>query len=80
MLILSRKPGESIFINREIKVTIINIQGQRVKVGFEASENVEIHREEVLQKIKVKEYNQIGAICNDMDRIPGVEESEEEGY
>jgi carbon storage regulator len=47
MLVLSRKAGESIHIGRQIKVTIVTINGNRVKVGIDAPEEVPIVRSEL---------------------------------
>lgn len=47
MLILTRKPGESIKIGEDIELTITSIKGDQVKIGIKAPKNVEIHRKEV---------------------------------
>jgi carbon storage regulator len=47
MLVLSRKAGESIYIDTTIKVTIVSVSGNRVKVGIEAPEEVKILRSEL---------------------------------
>ncbi len=52
MLILKRKIEEEIFIGRNIKIKILGIQENQVKIGFYAPEDVEIYRSEVYEKIK----------------------------
>jgi carbon storage regulator len=52
MLILSRKPGESIVIDGRIKVTIVRVEGEAVKVGIEAPAQVPVHRQEVYDEIQ----------------------------
>ncbi len=52
MLILSRKEGERIFINNDIEITILKIQGKRVHVGFETNEGYNIYRDNNKQKDK----------------------------
>ena len=52
MLILSRKSGESIVIDGRIKVTIIRLEGETVKVGIEAPSEVPVHRKEVYEEIQ----------------------------
>ena len=47
MLVLSRKAGESIQIDGQIKITIVTVRGNRVKVGIEAPEEVRILRSEL---------------------------------
>lgn len=47
MLILSRKPGESLIINEEIELKIIDVSGDKVKIGINAPQNVKILRSEL---------------------------------
>ncbi len=51
MLVLSRKVGESVIIRNDIKVTILEISGNQIKLGFEAPSNVSIYREEVYKSV-----------------------------
>ncbi len=55
MLVLSRKKGESIIINDNIVVTVVDIRGDKVRLGFEAPKDVPIHRKEVYDAIKRSE-------------------------
>jgi carbon storage regulator len=50
MLILSRKVGESIAIGDDIKVTVIKVQGGQVRLGIEASPDVTVLRQELVQE------------------------------
>ena len=52
MLVLSRKSNESIVIDGKIKVMIVAIQGQCVKLGIDAPSSVPVHRSEVQQRIE----------------------------
>lgn len=53
MLILTRRPSESIFINdRQIKITILGINNRQVKIGIDAPKAMSVHREEVFLRIK----------------------------
>ena len=52
MLVLSRKCGEAIVIADNITVTVLEVQGSRVKLGFVAPGDAPIHRAEVYQKIE----------------------------
>jgi carbon storage regulator len=51
MLVLSRKLGESIVIGNGITVTVVEVHGERVRLGFTAPADVPIHREELQRKI-----------------------------
>jgi carbon storage regulator len=52
MLILSRKPGESIVIDGKIHVKIMRVDGDVVKIGIEAPASVPVHRQEVYEEIQ----------------------------
>lgn len=47
MLALSRKQGESIIINNEIEITVLEIKGEQVKIGIQAPKSVPIYRKEL---------------------------------
>jgi len=51
MLVLSRKPGESVVIGDNVTVTVLSISGKQVRIGIEAPEDVSVHREEVQKRI-----------------------------
>jgi len=52
MLVLSRKPNESVFINENIVVTVLGIRGDRVQLGIEAPREMPVHRQEVYERIQ----------------------------
>lgn len=52
MLALSRKVGESIVINNDIEVTILEIKGDQVKVGIAAPKSIPIYRKELYLQIQ----------------------------
>jgi carbon storage regulator len=52
MLILSRKCGESIVIDGRIKVTVMRVEGEAVKIGIEAPAQVPVHRQEIYDEIQ----------------------------
>ncbi len=47
MLVLSRKPGEKLVIARDITVTVLEMKGNRVRIGIEAPAQVPIRRQEL---------------------------------
>ncbi len=55
MLVLTRKKNESIVINDNIIVTVIEIRGGKVRLGFDAPKDVPIHRREVYDAIRRSE-------------------------
>lgn len=52
MLVLNRCVGESIIIDNNIHVKIISLQGGQVRLGIEAPRNIQVHREEIFQRIQ----------------------------
>ena len=52
MLVLTRKVGEEIYIGDQICVKVVEISGNRVKLGIDAPVSLRIYREEVLAKVK----------------------------
>ena len=52
MLILTRRLGESIIIEDNIKVTVVDISNQQIKLGIDAPKHITINREEVAKKVK----------------------------
>jgi carbon storage regulator len=51
MLVLSRKKNESIVINNDVVVTVVEIRGDKVRLGIVAPKDVSVHREEVYEAI-----------------------------
>lgn len=63
MLILMRRPGETIYLKykdgTEIALTVIEVVGSMVRVGIEAPKSVAVHREEVFREIQEETQGQI---------------------
>lgn len=55
MLVLSRKKNESIVINNDITVTVVEIRGDKVRLGIVAPKEVPVHRQEVYEAIHGKQ-------------------------
>ena len=55
MLVLSRKKDEKIIIGDNISIMVVDIQGDKVRLGIEAPREVTVHREEVYQAIQKKQ-------------------------
>lgn len=52
MLVLSRKKNESIIINDNITIVIVEIRGDKVRLGIEAPKEIPVHRKEVYEAIQ----------------------------
>ncbi len=59
MLVLTRKLGESIAIDDDIKIVVLQIKGRQVRLGIEAPRDTKIHREEVY--LAIQEQNKAAA-------------------
>jgi carbon storage regulator len=56
MLVLTRKPGEKIVVDGGIVVTVLEVRGNKVRLGIEAPSDVTVHRGEVAQRIKEAQW------------------------
>jgi carbon storage regulator len=59
MLVLTRKVGESIKINEDVKITVIEVKGRNIRLGIEAPKTTKVYREEVF--LKIREENKTAA-------------------
>jgi carbon storage regulator len=59
MLVLTRKAGESVIIHDNIVITVIDIRGEKVRLGIEAPKDVIVHRREVYDAIKRSDGSQM---------------------
>lgn len=70
MLILTRKPGEVIYIGDEIKITIVEIKGSQIRVGIDAPADLRIYRKEIYDQIQ--EENRMAASGADLSGLEGL--------
>lgn len=54
MLILTRRPNETLMIGNEITVTVLGVKGNQVRIGVNAPKNVPVHREEIFERINLE--------------------------
>lgn len=65
MLALTRKKGESLVINNNIEVTILEIRGDQIKLGISAPRDVSIYRKEVY--LQIQEENKAALETNNAE-------------
>jgi carbon storage regulator len=51
MLVLTRKPDQSIIIGSDIEITVLEVRGEQVRLGIRAPRSVAVHRKEVFEQI-----------------------------
>jgi len=52
MLILTRRSGESLMVGDDVKLTVLAIKGNQVRIGIDAPKEVAVHREEIYERIQ----------------------------
>ena len=63
MLVLTRKQGETILIGDDIKITVVAVNGDAVRIGIEAPKHVKILRAELVEA--VSQINQLAAVSRE---------------
>ncbi len=57
MLVLTRKPDQSIMIGNDIEITILEVRGEQVRLGIRAPRSVSVHRKEIYEQIRQENQN-----------------------
>jgi len=73
MLILSRKPGETVVIDGRIRVKIVRMEGDVVKIGIEAPADISVHRQEVYDEIQHNNKQAVTGVRPVLPRLPKLE-------
>ncbi|MEW5774398.1 MAG: carbon storage regulator CsrA [Thermodesulfobacteriota bacterium] len=71
MLILTRRPGESIYLGDDIKITVLSVQGKQIKVGLDVPGDLPVYREELY--LRVQEQNKMALDLTNQDLLAATE-------
>ena len=52
MLILTRRTNETLMIGDDVKITVLNVEGNQVRIGIDAPHDVAVHRQEIYERIQ----------------------------
>ena len=61
MLVLTRKPDQSIMVGSEIEITVLEVRGEQVRLGILAPRTVTVHRKEIFEQIRLENQNALSA-------------------
>ena len=70
MLVLSRRGGEAIVIGGDVKVTVLEVRGDLVRLGIEAPRSISVHRLEVHEELVRMNQDATGVSPSDLPRLP----------
>lgn len=54
MLILTRRPGESLIIGDDVRLSVLAVKGNQVRIGIDAPKEITVHREEIYLKVQAE--------------------------
>ncbi len=66
MLVLSRQRDESIIVGDNVQITIVDIRGDKVRLGIEAPPDISVHRKEVFDAIQRENRKAAGVTSDDL--------------
>ena len=69
MLILTRKPGETIRIGSEIKVQVLEVKGNQIRIGIDAPRSIAVHRQEIFEQIQRENLDAAKSAPQDLNAL-----------
>lgn len=69
MLVLSRLRDETIMIGEDVEITVVDIRGDKVRLGINAPTSIAVHRKEVYEAIRQENQRAASLADDDLDRL-----------
>ncbi|MBQ9536836.1 MAG: carbon storage regulator CsrA [Desulfovibrionaceae bacterium] len=66
MLILTRRPGESLYLGDDIRITVLGMQGKQIKLGLQVPAEMTVYREEVYKRVIEENRQALAASTEDL--------------
>ena len=66
MLILTRRPGESLYLGDDIRITVLGLQGKQIKLGLQVPAEMTVYREEVYKRVIEENQQAMAASTEDL--------------
>ncbi|NCC24288.1 MAG: carbon storage regulator [Deltaproteobacteria bacterium] len=79
MLILTRRPGESIYLGETIKVTVLGCKGNQVQLGLDVPEELPVYREEIYLKVQKQNRLAMASREEDLIKVTSIWKSDDSG-
>jgi carbon storage regulator len=72
MLVLTRRPGESIVIGNDVVVTVLEVRGDQIRLGVRAPRSIQVHREEIHREIQRANADAVASSSDARQALSGV--------
>ncbi|HZO90470.1 MAG TPA: carbon storage regulator CsrA [Chthonomonadaceae bacterium] len=69
MLVLTRKPDQSIMVGNEIEITVLEVRGEQVRLGIRAPRTVAVHRKEIFEQIRLENQKAASASAESLPNL-----------